>query len=415
MGNEQSSPPPPPAIMVQSDPKPVIDPLDGLSISASQGCKECRLAVPQGSSSSTAKIRRIGGNDTPATTIEILPSIPFKVSFNGTSYTLSKMLLAYPSPIKIENVQHDASLWLSSENGLSIIIPLVGSNNPSQAGTFISKIASSIPSTATQDPTTKKYATIDVATGSDWNLSMLFPAKPSHLENIVDVPFFTWLLAPPMVQYQISIENNIQRMGWKPAENFPSVRFIMLKNPIEIDNDSLAFIRTLPPTPVPELNILQGSLLYKPSTVCNSNGTNYTGTCDPFANIPQQERINVDTLWQTLVGLISTIAILIGLILGIKYAADTVWGIGIKNWVISFFTKKNPKSPFTATSTIPEELSDQLPENLTPVNPLFNPENVRRRRRTPRSGLVTKEQAIQAHRRIKEREARQRAAAGTGV
>jgi hypothetical protein len=237
------------------------------------------------------------------TKVFIRPSIPFNLAFNGQALRISTMTLFHPSPIRIENIQHDAVLTLGDmdTSDFIILIPLAGVSIPKEQARFIGKIASYIPGVLQQNPASGLYPRIDVPTGNDWNLSTIFPGTPSGGQNIADVGYYVWNAMPPLERYlKRTIRGDFLRpdthvYGWRPV-GVTGKKFLMLSKPIEISAFDLQTIRMLPITPpekaipVPYLD----SLVYNPSTKCNTTtaasasaeGFENRGRCDPLAQLP---------------------------------------------------------------------------------------------------------------------------------
>jgi hypothetical protein len=77
------------------------------------------------------------------------------------------------------------------------------------------------------------------------------------------------------------------------------------------------------------------SLLFKPDATCGgSTRESFTvedESCDPLANIPAPKGINSDTIVAIVLGVISTIAIFVGIYFAMKYAGEPV-GNKVKEW-----------------------------------------------------------------------------------
>ena len=394
MGNSSSSTPSVPPTLVQVDPLPVVSNIDGLSISSAQGCTKCVLSVPKNISVSSVKLSRSQSEAnawSEVTKLLITPSIPFKVSFNEQTFPIDRMTVFHPSPIRVENVQHDAVIALESSGittnyeGIVILVPLVGSGVASEG--FISKFASNIPGLLYPNETTKKYDSVTVPVGNDFRLDTLFGKQASEL---VDGKFFAWTPAPPMEKYlkysYTNILGTVEQYGWRSGQA-PNIHFIMMKDPLAINSSDLQSINMLPETPSSDAlpPPLKESIVYSPPTHCDeSTRPPYDKQCDPLANIPVHGPVNVDTLWKVLVGMISTIAIVIGLYYALKYAADNNWwpkfkngGNGIGTW-ISKQLKRAPAPPTTPSTAVtmttnPMFQNQAAPPIPVPPTPVPNP------------------------------------------
>lgn len=121
----------------------------------------CQFTVPAGTSVSSIEISRVPNELIPQgreqffpesanKKLYLRPSMPFKLTYNGSPIVVDRMTLYHPCPLRIENVQYDAVLQLNDpamsdfvneKNDTVILIPLAGSNRPDEAGNLISKIA----------------------------------------------------------------------------------------------------------------------------------------------------------------------------------------------------------------------------------------------------------------------------------
>lgn len=294
-------------------------------------------------------IRRLtaSGGYSSLTKLFIKPSIPFNIAFNGEQISVSTMTLFHPCPIRIENIQYDAVLTLGDVADEStktvVMIPLKGSLSPGRSGAFISKLAQFIPGILMPDPATGQYKQIDVPTGKDWDLSSMFPGNPQGATTVVDAPYYVWNPMPPMELYlRNTIVSpwyfpDIQQYGWKPSTATGFRKFIMLADAVPVNTFDLQTIRMLPTTPADEAipPPLMKSLLFKPSPTCSLSKETFVvkeeDSCDPFANMPKTTSFDKDTIIQVVLGVISTIAIFIGIYFGMKYASGPI-GIKFKEW-----------------------------------------------------------------------------------
>ena len=281
------------------------------------------------------------------TKLFIKPAIPFNVTFNGEQITVNTMTLFHPCPIRIENIQYDAVLTLGDAADEStktiIMIPLKGAMSPGKSGAFISKIVQFIPGILMPDPATGQYKQIDVPTGKDWDLSSMFPGSPQGSATVVDAPYFVWNPTPPMELYlRNTIVSpwyfpDIQQYGWKPSVATEFRKFIMLADAVPVNTFDLQTIRMLPTTPSEDAipPPLMKSLLFKPNPKCSSGKETFVvkeeDSCDPLANIPKPDTIDKDTIIAVVLGVISTIAIFVGIYFGMKYAGGPI-GNKLKEW-----------------------------------------------------------------------------------
>lgn len=281
-------------------------------------------------------IRRLtdAGGYSSGTKIFIRPSIPFHIKFNGEDITVSTMTLFHPAPIRVDNIQYDAVLTLGDIGSDSkvIMVPLAGSIRSSEPGRFISRIAPYIPGTLQPRPGTGLYPRIDVPTGNDWNLSMLFPGSPQGGETIVDSDYFVWYTAPPVEKYlKDTITSTVNVRGflmnqttyiydWRPIGPVGK-RIIMLNKPIQISSFDLQTIKMLPATPPDLPPPLMESLVYRAATKCTTAPTGretfVADRCDPLANIPPPSTIDKDGVRAWILTIMGTALVFVGIYLAI--------------------------------------------------------------------------------------------------
>lgn len=311
-------------------------------------------------------IRRVteAGGYSSGTKLFIHPSIPFRIKFNGQEISVSTMTLFHPSPIRVDNIQHDAVLTLGdiASDSNVLIIPLVGALRPRESGRFISKLASYIPATLQAQPGTGIFPRVNVPTGNDWNLSMLFPGSPDSGETIVDVGYFVWNTVPPIEKYlKDTVQKPVTIRGFPFTQttyvyDWRSItptgkRIIMLNKPIEISSFDLQSIKMLPATTTELPPPIMESLVYHTPTSCaaaaggsslkegfviSANSLRDAALdqvpdigggdmptidrCDPLANIPTPpSKIDSDVLITWILGIIGAGAVFIGVYYAIKF------------------------------------------------------------------------------------------------
>lgn len=172
--------------------------------------------------------------------------------------SVSAMTLYHPSPIRIENIQHDAVLSLNDPgDGTSdtvILIPLKGSNLESESESFFGKIVKHIISVSTPDSVSGKYQRVDIPTGSDWNIKQIFTISedPTNKQyGKIDDSFYTWIGSAAYTREKLWENASEIRYGWK--SDGKQVRYFMLGTPVSISLTDLSLLtRNLPPTPVAE-------------------------------------------------------------------------------------------------------------------------------------------------------------------
>ena len=173
--------------------------------------------------------------------------------------SISTMTMYHPSPLRIENVQHDAVLSLNDPSDPDaktiILIPLKSSNNPEDDSiAFFSKLAKHLNGIQTPDSVTGLYAETNIPTGNDWNIKQIFWLDTPGADNIAKVTdaYYTWIGATTYSRYEILPREFLKiRYGWKPEGK--QVRYFMLQTPVSISSTDLSFLtRNLPPTPAEE-------------------------------------------------------------------------------------------------------------------------------------------------------------------
>ena len=328
---------------VIQDPKPVgPDPSTGLSLSTSEGCGKCELVIDGDISSSMVEMARLGDpmtNPSPPISARafIFPTLPFKAKFNGVQEGFVLMSVYAPSPIRIENVQHDAVLQIGfpGMNKVVILVPLISSNLAAPSVDFMQKVCGTIqtlsgPSSMVDAPgvtdgSKKVYAKIPVSTGSAWKLTdMIGPTDP----------YFTWVEAE-YESYVRSENPSFKVMGWKPKDG---VRYIVMQNPAPIAETDLAAIRMLPITKPGDVLTSLGKVFYKSGTPKNCT------TCKPviptlpaFPDIATSTiaapsagtggsgGISTETILKILGYVVGAVAIGLAIYFGVKYAMDNKW------------------------------------------------------------------------------------------
>jgi hypothetical protein len=292
------------------------------------------------------------------TKLFIKPSIPFKVTFNGETYTIPLMTLFHPSPIRVENVQHDAMLTLgdpapennakgSANTNAVILIPLVGSLNPGSSGEFMSKITRYLSAVTQPDPATGQYKTIDIPTGNDWDLSKMFPGSPVDGATVVDTGYFIWSASPTVVR---ATTPEIKVTPWPQADIWtyrynpagPSkLRYIMLQKPVGVNVFDMQTIRMLPATPSDQAldSYLPKTLAYVTPKTCEAppagrEGFESSGTCDPFANVSAATSGSdrTEMLIKVIIGTLTTFGVLLAVYFALKLFTNREWSFKLPRW-----------------------------------------------------------------------------------
>lgn len=351
-------------------------------------------AIPMGKARNpTIRKMTTAGGYSSITKLFIKPSIPFKVTFNGETYTISLMTLFHPSPVRLENVQHDAMLTLGdpgvgnrakgTTTDAVILVPLVGSLNAGPSGDFISKIARYMTGVLQPDPVSGQYNTIDIPTGNDWDLSKLFPGTPSNGETLVATGYYAWSASAgvvksttPRIQTNPAPQADVWTYPYIPAGN-SNVRYIMLKDPVPVNVFDLQTVRMLPATPAEQAidTFVPSTLSFVTPKTCSTTPSSSTRetmanpeTCDPFAGGVKSNALTQDTLVQILTGVLTTFGVLLAIYFAVKLFANTDWGFKLPRWghlfgnyALNAPLSKAEKIPPTAQFTsVAEDHDDEL-------------------------------------------------------
>lgn len=280
----------------------------------------------------SVRIRKISsGGFSRDTKIQITPSIPLKMSVSVKAgppreIVVSQMTLYHPSPMRIENVQHDAVLSLNDPvatgpGGVVVLIPLVAGSADTSSSTFMSRILGNISQLLQPDPVTGVYPTIDAPTGANWTLNTLLPTDPET--NAVQSGIFVWEGTPELERYVSEDTPYIQRTSWR-RRNVAAPMYVMLEKPLTMANADFTNLLQFPVTP-PEQAIhemLAGSLTYKCGPT--AGGTAPTGTesftnrehyqsCDPFMpNYTKNYGYSPETMFRWIFALLFFVALGLG-------------------------------------------------------------------------------------------------------
>ena len=334
--------------------------LTGVSISQSEGCtsgdcsscqpnqdkneccSKCQLIVPANVSSSAVTLTLpTEGNFSAKTKLFIKPTIPFEVTFNGKSETFNTLTLFQPSPVRIENVQHDAVLTLGNpgDNNLVILIPLISSPQTTDASNFVGKIvqyASSIIGTETK--------TIDASTGADWNLTKIIPVGQN---SIASGSFFTWNSST----YELKVvgETAFTRfLQWTPTAG---PQYILMGEPVNIKPVDLEVLRRLPITNPTDSIHSMGVVSYKnapPKDCVNCLKPSLAALQEMVFEKKGYEGLSAGTVTSILIGVAAFIVGLYAISIGLKWALDSYKGSIFERWsdaLVKQFRKTTQEFP----------------------------------------------------------------------
>ena len=114
------------------DPKPNAEQNGGVSIATSSSCDSCVLSFDIGSSTSHVTATRVADPNTSlGNRIQLSPSRPLGLTFNGRHASFTQLFLYYPAPLQVEGVQADAMFQAVDPDNIMLFIPLKsgGTNN----------------------------------------------------------------------------------------------------------------------------------------------------------------------------------------------------------------------------------------------------------------------------------------------
>jgi hypothetical protein len=234
------------------------------------------------------RIRKVtgGGSFSSGTKAKIQLSLPMRAQYVSEikmvdgkqvpqvkEITIRSMTLYHPSPIRVENVQHDAVLSLNDPSDevagddTVILIPLKGSNMGAKSEDFFNRIVKQIIGLEAPNPTTGMFEKVNVPTGSDWSLSSIFwlgGPDSAGFAKIEDA-YYSWDGLPTFNRAKTNtqfFDPAIQAIfgwrapraidyGWNPTDS--RVRYFMLGTPANISMMDLSILtRNMPPTPPEE-------------------------------------------------------------------------------------------------------------------------------------------------------------------
>ena len=306
------------------------------------------------------------------------------------------MSVYQPFPLRVDSFgeqgkQFDACFQIGefpSDNikgsRIVILVPLKVSNNPGIGGTFVNAFANKIPNILGQQPDKLLgYPDVPAQTGSDWSVAKVVK---------LDRPHYTWT----------------QKDG---------TRVIVMAEPILIAQGDMDNIKRLPVTPPEDvIHEIGSNIKYKAAPPVDANGKplpcppprgalpNVVVTQPP---IPKNKPAVDGTLFvEILLGLIGTIAIVLGVWFGIKLASGPVGdmfrklgdSIG-KQLAGAYKSVKDAKIPVAPTETrTPEQIANispttiPEPKDFTVTNPGYKTKadfiNAHKTRRNPPGGLT---------------------------
>ncbi len=232
------------------------------------------------------RIRKVtgGGSFSSGTKVKIVLSLPLRAQYVSEmkdnvpqfkDITIRTMTLYHPSPIRVENVQHDAVLSLNDPSDevagsdSVILIPLKGSNTGAKSEDFFNKIVKHAISLSAPSMVTGMFEKVDVPTGADWSLASLFWLGEATKDGYarVEDAYYSWDGLPTFNRSLASQSASAINYNWVASDS--SVRYFMLANPVNIAMSDLSILtRNLPPTPPDQAihKIPDASLKWKNAT-----------------------------------------------------------------------------------------------------------------------------------------------------
>jgi len=283
-----------------------------------------------------------GGNFSSNTKLSITPIIPFKYAFNGQEVIVKRLTLYHPCPLRVNNVQYDAVLSLNdpmdADTTSVLLIPIKGESFAGKQSRFFSNLVPYVSALLTLDPNTGEYASQDVPTGASWNLTTLLPTMGTPEGSVCTEPFYVWTSGS--TQYQRFYSPIERRFKWRPTG--AQISYIMMENPVPMNSMDLQTLRRMPLTP-PEQAIhpVGGEIFYQPKqcpkpkpkepepdpgqTGAALKETFENDRCDPFAGFADQadeKKITTETIFKVVLGILSALAVFIGVYFAIKFAAS---------------------------------------------------------------------------------------------
>jgi len=320
------------------------------------------------------------------------------------SASIDVMSVYQPFPLRIDSFgeqgkQYDACFQIGefpSKNikgsRIVILVPLKVSSNTTGIGAkFVNAFANKIPNILGQQPDRLLgYPDVPAQTGADWSIAKVVK---------LDRPHYTWTQGD-------------------------GTRVVVMAEPILIAEGDMENIKRLPVTPPEDvIHEIGSNIKYKPAPPVDANG-NPVPCAPPRGSLPNipitqppvkvpagsgvtsgngvtsKSSFDPNLIWQVILGLIGTIAIVIGVWMGIKLAAgpggDIFRKLGdslgkqlagayksVKNTKIPALPTPKSPSPAAPTETrTPEQIADIAPTTIPEpsgdfemTNPLFKDKN----------------------------------------
>lgn len=230
------------------------------------------------------------------------------------SASIDMMSVYQPFPLRVDSFgeqgkQYDACFQIGefpgknvNGTGIVILVPLKIDPNPGIGGQFVNAFASKIPNIlgAQPDPLLG-YPDVPAQTGATWDVSKVVK---------VDRPYYTW-------------------------EQSDGTRIIVMAEPILIAQADMANIQRLPVTPPEDVIHEIGSpILYHPAPPVDARGnpvpcppTAWSKSVSSIIQPPvvlNKPAADSNLILEVLLGIIGTLAVIIGVWFGVKMAAGPV-------------------------------------------------------------------------------------------
>ena len=352
----------------------------------------------------------MGGNFSSNTKLSITPVIPFKYAFNGQEVIVKRLTLYHPCPLRVNNVQYDAVLSLNdpmdADTTSVLLIPIKGESFPGKQARFFSNLVPYVASLLTPDPNIGEYASQDVPTGASWNLTTLLPTMGTPEGSVCTEPFYVWTSGS--TNYERYFSAIQRRFKWRPTGS--QISYIMMENAVPMNSMDLQTLRRMPLTPPEEaIHPVGGQVFYQPKqcpkpkpkepepepgqTGAALKETFENDRCDPFAGFADQadeKKITTETIFKVVLGILSALAVFIGVYFAIKFAASqkgdilkkigdkigkAIGGAGIK--AMQKMTEGAVKATAEAATKLPETPETRLSKSLTTEKPTTKPVQVK--------------------------------------
>jgi hypothetical protein len=320
----------------------------------------------------------------------------------------------HPFPLRMDSlgtgglIQYDACLQVGEfttrnrpGDKIVVFIPLKGDSNPGEDSKFISAFGNKIPSILGAQPDKALgYPDFPAATGSDWSIAKVLKS---------DRTFYTWtnqdgtqviVMAEPILIAEPDL-TNIQRLPITPPEDvIHEIGTVRYKSGSPIDSRGN-------PIPCSALSSALPSIPTFQPPVTTADGKVISGGCGGSTDVVQKSNFDGNLVLEIVLGVIGTIAIVIGVWFGLKLASGPVGdmfrklgdSLG-KQLAGAYKSVKNAKLPgsppvVSDTTRTPEQIADVSPTNIPEpsgdfamTNPLFKDKKdflTRQREMTQRS------------------------------